>query len=499
MTTRGNPASAITALRMGRTRASWAPLVYPLVAATAALVGLLAVRELAALLVLTFAVVVLLVLTAILSRAGIKQLRATDLMVMTTVVYLALAPFLTSYGTIFSALRFVLAAMVSALILLRQIPLREHAMRNGGWLVLAFAAYQLIPLFSEGATSYGILRFLNWIMFVPLAFVRYDRQSAKFAFGAVVVTSLVLFGGILLQKQGVMGGVWGGESNGDLLNPTYAQRYTSFLGNPNDLGLFMLCTVLFSYLYAVHVGTEVKSRIVATVVTLIAVYSMFLASSRGAFLALPLALVFFFLMGAKRTLIIALAAVAFVLLIVDPLIPSVRTSTAAAVASVERITAGDDVSSSARLTIWTQRLSHSGNITLGTGYGGYAVGAKVADSRTNERQQLYQQLTVDNGWLKLWLEEGIVGLLLFAGILGYLVRNGVRSRAGSFAGLIGLMTAGAAVAMIFRNFSADIFDINPWNAHIWILFGMAASFAVVTNERGIQPKVDVTTQPVTPK
>ncbi len=464
---------------MPRGHQTWAPgtlLVYLLAGAGATAVGILTVYGQKILLITILALLGILAVFAIAAKAGLSRPRVGDVLIVTTIIYLPIAPSLKSYGVAFSALRFVFAATIATCLLLRIIPLRNRALSHGGWIILVFAAYQLIPLLTVGLTSYGLLRYLNWVMFIPLAFISYDDKGAKFAFGGIIVTATLLFLGLILQRQGILGGVWGGESNGDLLHPVYAHRYTSFLGNPNDLGLFMLCAALLLYLSAVQTERSSTVRILAVAMSLMAVYAMFLASSRGAFLALPLVFLFYFVIGARRAWLIAVTVAFIAVVVVDPLVPSVHTGMTTAITSVENVVAGNDVSSSARLTGWGHRLSHAGNIVLGAGYGGYAQGANADASRTDERQQLYHQLTVDNGWLKLWLEEGIVGILIFAAIIGYLISNSIRSRMSPLGRLVGLMTAGVAVAMTFRAFSVDLFDINPWNSFIWLIFGLSASF-----------------------
>jgi O-antigen ligase len=445
----------------------------------AGVLGWLAVFDEKAAIALFLAVICILLGSVVATRVRLSLPRPADALIVASIVYLPLAPFLTPYSVAFSVLRFALAGALIAGLLAGVIPRRDHPLRLGGWLALVFVAYQLLPLVAEGLTSYGLLRFINWTMFVPLIFVRYDEKTAKYVFGAVLFTVLVLFLGILLQKQGLLKGVGGGESYGDPLSSIRVTRYTSFLQNANDLGLFMLCGGLLAYIYAVQPKRQFTARVLVGALAFLSLYSMFLASSRGAFLALPLVLLFFFMIGARRALLVAVVLAVVAVGVVDPLVPAARSSVATTFASVENVATGNAVSAKDRLTVWNQRLSNAGNFVLGTGYGGYAPGAKLAIGSPSEHQQLYGHLTVDNGWLKLWLEEGILGLLVFAGVVAYLLHNSIiliRENTAAFMRLVGMMTAGVAVAMMFRSLSADMFDINPWNCFIWLTFGLSASF-----------------------
>jgi O-antigen ligase len=411
--------------------------------------------------------------------------RFADIFIAACVIYLPIAPFLTPYSIAFSILRFVLAGVIVVGLLLGFIPRRDRPLSRGGLLVVVFALYQLVAFAAEGASSYGFLRLINWVMFIPLVFIRFDSKAVKYVFGSVLFAALVLFAGILLQRAHIFGGVWGGEAIGEHQNLHYTQRYTSFLQNPNDLGLFMLCTGVVAYIYSLQTFAPIRGRIAGIAFSLLAIYSMSLASSRGAFLALPLVLCFLFIMGSRRALLVALALAVIAVGVIGPLIPSVQNSVATTFTSVENVATGNAVSSKARLTVWNQRLSNAGNFVLGTGYGGYAPGAKLNIGRTSERQQLYQQLTVDNGWLKLWLEEGIIGLLIFAGIIIYLLNNSIQLGRNFTSGpirLMGLMITGITVAMVFRSFSVDLFDISPWNFFIWLIFGLSASFMAMNRE-----------------
>lgn len=410
--------------------------------------------------------------------SGLDSPRPADVYLMVIIPYLAIAPALGSFGNWPSVGRLILAISLIVALLSGVIPVRSQPMKYGGWLVLAFALYQCVPLVANGVGDYGLLRLGNWIIFVPLAFVRYDERNARYAFGAVLLTSLVLFVGILLQMTGMLPGVWGGFSNGDLFHPVFAPRYTSFLQNPNDLGLFMACAGLFSYLYLIQPGRSLRIRLFVMAVLLLATYSVILSSSRGAILAVPFVLLGLFFLRTRRALLRAVIGAVVCYAIVSVGFPSVRTTIDRNGALVGQVISGSDRNVTSRLAVWHRASSRRGNVLVGAGYGGYGPEALVASFSIQQRHQIAQGLTVDNGWLKLYLEEGLIGILLFGAILFYLIRNAYLSRALTGWRLPSTLAIAAALAMIFRAFSADVFDINPWDAYIWMAFGVAASARV---------------------
>ena len=62
-------------------------------------------------------------------------------------------------------------------------------------------------------------------------------------------------------------------------------------------------------------------------------------------------------------------------------------------------------------------LASNPNLVTGVGYGGYgdaAAGVDVLDVSGTENGTA---LTIDNAWLKLLIEEGVIGVLLFAAVM----------------------------------------------------------------------------------
>lgn len=417
-------------------------------------------------------------------RARLFGVRYADGVVAGAMLILPLAPYFSKVVPGFTGLRFALAAALAGGLLAGVIPAQRGWSRGLGVLVLAFLAFQVVPMLLAGANSYAILRFLNWVMFVPLAFVQFDRRMVRVAASAAVIVTVILLVGLLMQVGGVLPGVWGGLQigGGAGIRPTYARRFTSFLQNPNDLALFMLMMAVLVYVGFVVTRRPWPQRVAAGALAGFCVVGLLLASSRGALLALPIAAAFLFVARQRRAVITLAGSGLVVLLVMLPLVPRLQQSVVTGLESVVAVVGGTDSSVTSRTQTWAERISSSqGGPLIGGGYGGYADIPAGAIARAEERAALYQQLTVDNGWLKLLLEEGVIGLALLGsvvvGALYLSLRHAIRRR-----DAVAAVCGALIVAAVFRAFSVDVFDINPWNFALWTLVGVVRSLETSSEE-----------------
>jgi hypothetical protein len=150
-------------------------------------------------------------------------------------------------------------------------------------------------------------------------------------------------------------------------------------------------------------------------------------------------------------------------------------SVAANIGSVVQIAKGEDASATVRLAGWWARISHAGNLLIGAGYGGYGQVQGIDMTQATQRSTLYGSTTVDNGWLKLGLEEGILGVVLLAGIFAYALRRAVWLGRRQDTWALGAIGGSVLVALAFRALTVDILDINPWNFFIWLPVGVLLS------------------------
>lgn len=400
-----------------------------------------------------------------------------DAALWSAVVLLPLAPFLTTLSPQLTVVRLLPAGLVVLGIVLRTV---RSVSSWGGlqWAALLFAAYQSVPLVLA-PSGYGLTRWINWVVFVPFAFVHFDPRAMRIALAATGTTGALLVVGVLLQSVGVLGGLWGGAvlQGAGTVEEVRITRYTSFLLNPNDLALFALGAAVVLMVALRHAGRGTRSVLVLLTLALLAV--TLLTASRGALLA---GLVILGWMAGRARLrqavgVVLASSIAIVLLVL--LVPSAQTSAASTASSLSAILTGEDVSADDRLELWRQRLDEGrGNPLTGAGYGGYAqvevvATADIADAAA--RAELYQALTVDNGWLRLYLESGLLGVALLAAVvLGSVWTSVLASRQGT-SGVWPDALAALLLALTSRGFSADVFDINPWNFFLWLLVGLISS------------------------
>jgi hypothetical protein len=396
-------------------------------------------------------------LVAIVRRYDVIPTTADEWAIGVGALLLPVVPWIeTSRPGLGQALRVAIAAVLWASIGFGRLRLRAPA--KYAWLIAGFAVLQLCAAMVGIGGGYGAVRLMNWLMFVPLALLPFTPRTLRVAVAGATGAVGLLVVGVVLQAAGVLAGTWGGVE----LSHGYATRYTSFLLNPNDLGLFMLGAAAVAFVTA-------RSPMVGVARGAGPALFVILTGSRGAFIALPiLALYLLFARGGKS--MVAVAVVATVVYLSSPfIVPGAANSIRAATASVGTVMSGNDESISLRRERWNVWLQRHTNPISGSGYGGYTPDRDVVLHQT-DRQQAYRALTVDNSWLKLYLEEGLVGVVLLASVLLFAIRRTLAIKS-DVAAAVGALV----VLLAFRSLSTDILDINPWNFYLWLLLGVAFS------------------------
>ncbi len=312
---------------------------------------------------------------ALWSAVAASRLRPVDLAVATPLLLLPLTPYLArEVDPSLTYLRFALALAVVAGLATGLIPAREGWLRGIGLVIVALALAQVIPAATAPSSGYGALRWVNWIAFVPYAFIRYDRRSLGVALVAALGGAALLAAGMLAQQRGVLGGAWGGIQLGvGALQPTFQRRYTSFLLEPNHLALFMLSVGIVLYVYAVVAAPGRRRLLAALLGVAICAYCVYVTRSRGALLAIPFVGAFFLVARAMRVFAVTAAIALVAAIVVLPVSPAARGAVDSTWDGVTRILKGEDTSAVLRLTNWRERVDQSGSPVLGTGFGGYAA------------------------------------------------------------------------------------------------------------------------------
>jgi hypothetical protein len=292
--------------------------------------------------------------------------------------------------------------------------------------------------------------------------------------------------GMMLQISGKLSGTWGGilteGQNYNPVNSRWLQRYTSFLQNPNDFGLFMGCIALV--LITVGFRAHVSRRILPVVGAVLALGGLALSSSRGGYLAFVVGFLYVAIANRFRGALATCAIVAGAAVALVVISPRVATFARVTTSSLAGIVSGTDKSSEARVALWQANLEQ---VTFaGLGYGGSrtAESARVDITDVKARMAARSGQTVDSGWLKLAVEEGILGLALLSLICIVTMRCLWRTRRRDVHQLASVAAGAVFSAYMFRSLSVDILDINPWNWLLWLLVGIAASFDLPDEREG---------------
>jgi len=243
-------------------------------------------------------------------------------------------------------------------------------------------------------------------------------------------------------------------------------RLASFLAHPVPYGAFLIQAMPFSML-AWYMGSSSKIRVVAMAATLLGVIALFFTYSKGSWIvATMLALGSLFLIPAGRTRKFALPAV---------IIAGILALTAVIFWQQIRseIEARANTSIDIRLSSWDGAVEGIRKNPV------FGVGLKQGgEELKNYVDPLFYEglgtsLPVDNYYLNLILEEGLVGFLIWAIMLALIIFEGIKvMRARGPGGPWALAAFASLVGICFNSITFE-------SMHIWpnfVIFWMAAGF-----------------------
>lgn len=383
------------------------------------------------------------------------------------------APSLGGAGT---AARFGMAGLVAVTALFVALS-RKGNQPLPTWLKIGLSVLiigLIIGLVGAASTGYGVARMLNWIMFIPLAWLVYQRPNVRGILLGIVATCVFQMIGVGLQMAGLMAGTWGGLlTSGTTYDPTtsaWLRRYTGFIWNPNNLALVLVCGVVAM---AACLLINLPARIKIACVAMIGLFTfgIVVSGSRGGLVAVALALLVLSVAAGKRGVAFGILAVAAAAVIIQF---AASKELDRLIESLGEIISGTDASAAQRSGVWATRLQSQGGLLIGSGFGGYDPGLFANQRGLDIDPAAARQATVDNSWLKMLLESGLIGaagmaITMLHPMLGSLFKSPSQNR-------IWGITAGATLAaLMWRSLSVDMLDQNPWNAIVFIAAGMAAA------------------------
>lgn len=254
----------------------------------------------------------------------------------------------------------------------------------------------------------------------------------------------------------------GTMSGRDLSNFSYGVRDAGPLGGAGENGLAAFeatCLLFLIALLGFNYSRKVKLAIAGLIVT--GMYALLFTFSRGGYAAFIVGLAFLGIVSQRKLLIV----VGVVLICWQTLLPvSVQQRI---MMTYDQSDGGGELDQSAqtRVDLWedAKRLIVSYPV-FGTGFETYAYMGRVGGFRDTH-----------NYYIKIMLETGAIGLLIFLFVLWRMFALGYRlfRRAGDdpLLGGLGLGFAALMVGMIFTNVFGDrwsYFQVDGW---MWILLG----------------------------
>lgn len=253
----------------------------------------------------------------------------------------------------------------------------------------------------------------------------------------------------------------------DVRETSIGTRAYSIVQNPNGLGAFLLMGTLVSLSLALARGLGRIPRLLWGLACVVHVAGVAVTFSRGAWIGLAVGLVALLIMAYRRCLV-PLAAAAVVGWFAVPSAFVERLTFAFSSAYITKSMAAG------RLYVWKMSLQYMGaNPWFGLGLGTFGGTCAVSFS--------YGRLWVDNFYLQLGAEGGLILLVLFLWIL---LRGGkglVKAHGAARDPYVRALAAGAFgafVAVAVANLTASVWETLIVGVGFWFLTGLATSAAL---------------------
>jgi O-antigen ligase len=267
-------------------------------------------------------------------------------------------------------------------------------------------------------------------------------------------------------------------------------RIASFLVNPNMLGVMLAMAIPITSI-AVFRLTDTRWRTAAAAATAFLVLALLYTFSRGAWLGLGTGMLLVGLVLERRALVLVLlaGALAFGAAFVIPrdvlLDPAERLNTDLGGGTFGRF---DSLDGSDLRLLFIENAAPivADHPVIGAGpgrYGGaiaWRLGTPLSDEYT--AGAVPRDRTVDNFWLHLTVEFGVLGVLLFLSALAIAVRQlmgAARHAAGWHRGLLASFAA-IAVVLVMDSLTEMLLEGNTTSYSLWFFLGVGTVLAAVT-------------------
>ena len=243
----------------------------------------------------------------------------------------------------------------------------------------------------QKSLSYSIVFFI-----VPLLFVRSNDENSSFKRDLIVYFFLVLTAGLLVH----------------LVLPNFTTlvgRYRGLLGNPNGLGIFL--TVMFSIVYLIRnkIGKAFEEDGFRYMFYLVFIVSLLLSGSRTSLISI----VIFLLFNKLRYLSNSVAILLFIGLVFSyEILISNLPAMIEYLGFAEYFRLDTIEEGSGRFIAWNFAWIQIQNVFFAGG--GFGHTEYIFTQFYNELSRLGHQGNAHHSFLTIWLDTGLIGIVLFA-------------------------------------------------------------------------------------
>lgn len=262
--------------------------------------------------------------------------------------------------------------------------------------------------------------------------------------------------------------------SGNFINSEVATRIVGYsagvAGNPNDLALTLDIVLPFTIVLAVTT-TAGWQRVLAAVIALLSVAGVIVTFSRGGFLALAVVIALSLLWLARRRPVVVAGVIALCLAIAPPLLPEGYVERLQTVADVD-----SDPTHSAQ-DRWRDTVA-AANLVRAYPFVGAGLGMDVL--ALNE-VRVHSWRSVHNVYLQYGVDLGLIGMLLFVGLLLSSIATARRTERQARDRSDGLSALAAAVRISLIAFAcAGLFYPSAYYFYFYYLAGLAVALSTIT-------------------
>jgi len=331
--------------------------------------------------------------------------------------------------------------------------------------LLAFVAALGSVVVREVPSDVGV--FALRVLFQPLLFFFIgflfpkDRRWVQWAIGVFLLASvaLALHGLYQYVTHAPMPASWV-----DVRETDIATRAYSIIENPNGLGAFLLLGTLISLSLTLGRGVRPLQRWVMAAVCVVQLGGIAVTFSRGAWVGLGIGLVALLILAYRRYLVPLVAAGVIVWFAAPAQFTNRLTFAFSSAYITKSMAAG-------RLLVWKMSLQHIvAHPLFGVGLGTFGGTAAVRFG--------YGRLWVDNFYLQLAAEGGLILLALFLWLLLRAAKGLVRAHSQAPDPYMRALTAGtfgAFMAVAGANLTASVWETLVVGVGFWFLTGLVTS------------------------